>query len=213
MGLQSQAQMGIQSQIAVLQDQMSHEAGAQAELSRQAQEAADRLVAEALQREALARREMDALRAEIAQTRADSNRGKSRTRSRRAASSGSCRPAERLANQVRRDESVPKGATRPAPLRIPAFPNASAPRMRVPILAGRRRPRGALGAGISSSSDESVRDKARTRRSKAPPMYGKIEIGPLPPHQKLPVMGDVCCGAGHRRGLRRCPCVGLVPRG
>lgn len=47
LGLHSQVQIGIESQIAFLQDQMSREMSAQAELSRQAQEAADRLAAEA----------------------------------------------------------------------------------------------------------------------------------------------------------------------
>lgn len=32
----------------------------------------------------------------------------------------------------------------------------------------------------SSSSDGSDRDKVRSRRSKAPSTYGKIEIGPFP---------------------------------
>lgn len=61
-----------------MQEQMVREMSAQAALSRQAREAADRLVAEALLRKALARRGMDALRDDITNNRQSPARCESR---------------------------------------------------------------------------------------------------------------------------------------
>lgn len=66
MGLQAQVKMGTQTQGGDLQQRLCRELSAQAEASCQAQEAADSAAAEALQGEALARKDMDSLRPEQA---------------------------------------------------------------------------------------------------------------------------------------------------